>query len=128
MVAKEDNLNASDDNYFNDKVSSIVVLEGNWVFSKNAGQKDPYPAILGPAFTRALLRGIPNNDMPSLQPPTSPPTKGGTRWYHIILFNAEFRGDDKHVFGPEPNLNASDDDSFNDAVPRWHPERQLGAL
>jgi hypothetical protein len=28
----EANLNAADDNFFNDKVSSLVVLEGNWAF------------------------------------------------------------------------------------------------
>ena len=119
VVAKEDNLNASDDNYFNDKVSSIVVLEGNWVFSKNAGQKNPYPAILGPGLYKSVAQyGIPNDDMSSLQPTNQPANKRGDPLdYHIILFkNAEFRGDHKHVFGPEPNLNASDDNSFNDAV------------
>ena len=30
----EANLNAQDDNWFNDKVSSFVILEGNWPFFK----------------------------------------------------------------------------------------------
>jgi hypothetical protein len=119
VVAREDNLNASDDNYFNDKVSSIVVFEGNWTFAKNAGQKSPYSAILGPGLYKNVVEyGIPNDDMSSLEPTSKPATtKGDPLDYHIILFkNAEFRGDHKHVFGPEPNLNASDDNSFNDAV------------
>jgi hypothetical protein len=32
VVGPEPNLNAGDDNYMNDKTSSIVVLEGNWEF------------------------------------------------------------------------------------------------
>jgi hypothetical protein len=119
VVAKEDNLNASDDNFFNDKVSSIVVFEGNWVFAKDSGQRNPYPAVLGPGLYKNVTAfGIPNDDMSSLQPTSLPANKKGDPLdNHIILFkNGEFRGDHKHVFTLEPNLNASDDDSFNDAV------------
>jgi Beta/Gamma crystallin len=34
---------------------------------------------------------------------------------HVILFkHASFHGAHKHVFGPEPNLNAGNDNFFND--------------
>ena len=36
---------------------------------------------------------------------------------HVILFeNAQFHGQHKHVFRAEPNLNAADDNFFNDKV------------
>jgi hypothetical protein len=36
---------------------------------------------------------------------------------HIILFeHINFHGSHKHVLGKEPNLNADDDDFFNDRV------------
>ena len=56
--------------------------------------------------------------MSSLQPvKANPTTDGNILLAHIMLFtDADLRGPHKHVFVPEPNLNASDDDSFNDAV------------
>ena len=54
VMAAEPNLNASDDNGFNDAVSSLVVLDGNWRFYVDAGFKNPYPAVLGPGLYPSL--------------------------------------------------------------------------
>jgi hypothetical protein len=36
---------------------------------------------------------------------------------HVILFEHQnFHGRHTHVFGPEPNLNNSDDSTFNDMI------------
>ena len=64
VVAAEPNLNASDDNGFNDAVSSLVVLDGNWRFYMDAGFKNPYPS----RFFMASLSsaGVP---VPAMLPP-----------------------------------------------------------
>jgi Beta/Gamma crystallin len=119
VFGPEPNLNAADDNYFNDKVSSLVVLEGNWAFFPDSGFKPaPYPAILGPGSYRGLPAGIKNDDMSSLQPVDALPTVFGEPVHsHVILFeHANFHGAHKHVFVQEPNLNAQDDSYFNDKV------------
>lgn len=114
---QEENLNASDDNDFNDNVSSLVVLSGNWQFFRNSGFDDDYPDILGPGLYSAVTNAnIRDKDMSSLRVVSDAATVTGDPVNaHLILFeNAQFRGSHKHVFGPEPNLNASDDNSFND--------------
>ena len=119
VMAAEPNLNASDDNGFNDAVSSLVVLDGNWRFYVDAGFKNPYPAVLGPGLYPSLSPAkIANDSMSSLQPTAEPATVTGTPFHaHAILFkDANYVGDHKHVFAAEPNLNASDDNGFNDAV------------
>src|SRR5262249_55852762 len=119
VFGPEPNLNAADDNYFNDKVSSLVVLEGNWAFFPDSGFKPaPYPAILGPGSYHVLPAGIKNDDMSSLQPVDALPTVFGEPVHsHVMLFeHANFHGAHKHVFVQEPNLNAQDDSYFNDKV------------
>ena len=54
VVAAEPNLNAGDDHGFNDAVSSLVVLDGNWRFYADAGFKNPYPMVLGPGLYPSL--------------------------------------------------------------------------
>jgi hypothetical protein len=117
---KEPNLNADDDHYFNDKVSSLVVLEGNWAFYADSGFQRPYPPILGPGLYPVLPAGITNDDMSSLQKVDATPTVSGDPVdSHVMLFehaNANFHGAHKHVFTQEPNLNAADDHDFNKKV------------
>jgi hypothetical protein len=119
-VHDEPNLNASDDSFFNDKVSSLAVIEGNWAFYPDANYRGtPYPHILGPGlYPRVDAVKIKNDDMSSLLPVTTAPTvRGDPLDNHIILFeNANYHGAHKHVFTREPNLNAADDNSFNDKV------------
>jgi Beta/Gamma crystallin len=114
----EPNLNAGDDNYFNDKVSSLVVLEGNWAFYADWKFQSQYPPILGPGLYPVLPAGIKNDDMSSLQPVDAGPTvSGGPVDSHVMLFeHANFHGAHKHVFTREPNLNADDDSYFNDKI------------
>ena len=121
VLSAELNLNAQDDNFFNDKVSSLAVLEGNWAFYRDSGCKSQtqYPPILGPGlYSRVDAAGIKNDDISSLQPVTTSPTVFGDPLdNHIMLFeHANFRGAHKHVFVKEPNLNAQDDNFFNDKV------------
>jgi hypothetical protein len=119
VFGPEPNLNAPDDNYFNDKVSSFVILDGNWSFYGNSGFNAPYAPVLGPGlYPSVTAAGIKNDDVSSLQPVTAQPTThGNPLGGHAILFeNANYHGQHKHVFGPEPNLNAADDSFFNDRV------------
>ena len=119
VVGAEPNLNASDDGFFNDRVSSIAIFSGNWQFSRDSGFRNPYPVILGPGlYSNVAAFKIKNDDMSSLQPVSDRPTMAGAPLdNHIILFeHIKFHGAHKHVFTPEPNLNASDDSFFNDRV------------
>jgi hypothetical protein len=76
VVAAEPNLNAGDDHGFNDAVSSLVVLDGNWRFYVNAGFKNPYPTVLGPGLYPSVEAvGIANDALSSLQPVRSHATE-----------------------------------------------------
>jgi Beta/Gamma crystallin/Kelch motif len=117
VFSAESNLNADDDNFFNDKTSSIVVLEGNWAFFADSGFSRQYPAILGPGLYSWVENvQIKNDDLSSLQPVDSPATVTGDRLSaHVVLFeHANLHGAHKHVFAAETNLNAGDDNFFND--------------
>ena len=118
VFTREPNLNAPDDNFFNDKVSSLVVLEGNWAFFADSNFQRQYPPILGPGLYPGLAAGIKNDDMSSLQAVGAAPTvPGGPVHSHVMLFeHGNFHGAHKHVFTREPNLNAPDDNFFNDKV------------
>ena len=64
VFGPEPNLNAPDDNFFNDKVSSFVILDGNWSFYRNAGFNTPYAPVLGPGlYASVSAAGIQNDDM-----------------------------------------------------------------
>ena len=69
VFGPESNLNASDDNFFNDKVSSIAVLDGTWVYYRDAAFRGQYAQILGPGLYGWVENvDIKNDDMSSLQP------------------------------------------------------------
>jgi hypothetical protein len=120
VFATEPNLNAQDDSFFNDKVSSLAVPQGNWVFYANSGLQPPsqYPPVLGSGLYPRLPAQIKNDDISSLQPTNIIATISGDRLENqVLLFeHAGFRGAHRHVFVAEPNLNASDDNCFNDKV------------
>src|SRR5262249_2555355 len=104
---------------FNDRVSSIVILDGAWAFYRNANFDTPYGPVLGTGlYPNVTAIGIRNDDMSSLQPVSANPTTHGSPiGGHVVLFeNANFHGAHKHVFGKEPNLNSPDDNFFNDRV------------
>jgi hypothetical protein len=134
VFVTEFNLNAPDDNFFNDKVSSLAVLASNWMFFRDSGAgptSNPYPPVIGrpdlmedPSFSAFVAGvgfvefvGIKNDDMSSLRPVSRDPTFRGSLMQHVLLFeHANFHGAHKHVFIAEPNLNAPDDNFFNDKV------------
>jgi Beta/Gamma crystallin len=119
VFTAESNLNSGDDNFFNDKVSSIAILEGTWAFYRHAGFVGQYAQILGPGLYSFVGNvDIQNDDISSLQPVSVRPTTFGDPIEgDIILFeHANFHGAHKHVFKAEPDLNAADDNFFNDRV------------
>ena len=112
----EENLNAGEDNDFNDSVSSIVVISGNWKFYRNWHRDDDYPLVLGPGlYPRVEDVAIRDNDMSSLQVVDQEPTVSADPVAaHIMLFeHAQFRGAHKHVFQKLDDLGAGDDNSFD---------------
>ncbi len=119
VFGPEPNLNAGDDNFFNDRVSSIAILDGAWAFYRDSEFRTPYAPILGPGLYSVVTNfGIRNDDMSSLRPVGGiPAIHGAPIDGHVILFeHVNFHGAHKHVFTREPNLNASDDSFFNDRV------------
>jgi hypothetical protein len=115
VYSSEPNLAAPDDSFFNDRVSSIVVLSGTWRLYRHVGFQGKYPRNLGPgAYPYVGNVDIQNDDMSSLQPAGM---GGVASLPHAILFeHANLRGRHKHVFAGEPNLAANDDNFFNDRV------------
>ncbi len=112
----EENLNADEDNDFNDSVSSIVVIKGNWRFYRNWRNDDNYPVVLGPGlYPRVEDVAIRDNDLSSLQVVDEEPTVAADPvTAHIVLFeHALFRGAHKHVFQKMDDLGAGDDNSFD---------------
>jgi beta/gamma crystallin len=110
----EPNLNAEEDSSFNDKTSSLVVVENNWITYDKAGfdSLTQFPPILGLGlYPWVEAVGIVNDHMSSLQPTDQNPTVAGAPLdNHIVVFeHAHFRGQHKHVFTAEPDLNAHDD-------------------
>ncbi len=118
VFAAEPNLNASDDSGFNDSVSSLAILSGNWEFYANSGFQSPYKPILGQGGLPFVANiGIKNDDMSSLQPVTASPTQRNLQPVQqgVVLFeNAGFHGNHKHVLMANGNLGSPTDNSFND--------------
>lgn len=117
VFSAEPNLNAGDDSFFNDRVSSMVVLGGNWEVFRHSQYVQAYPVVLGPGrYPWVGAIGIANDDMSSLRPTARPATAQGEAVHaHALLFqHINFRGAHKHVFAEERNLAASDDWFFND--------------
>ena len=71
VFRQESNLNAGDDNFFNDKVSSMVVVDGHWEFFKDSNLIAKLGPTLGPgtypSITAALGAGS-NDQISSLRP------------------------------------------------------------
>jgi hypothetical protein len=108
------------DQSFDNKTSSMVVFLGNWkTFADpgaDLGLSKPFLPILGFGLYENLPDGIDNDAISSVTPVTTPFTASGSPLLgHTILFeNGLLRGGHKHIFNKEPDLNASEDDSFND--------------
>jgi hypothetical protein len=68
VFGSEANLNAADDNFFNDKVSSIIVLQGTWSFYRDANFGGQYAKVLSPGlYPWVESVDIKNDDMSSLK-------------------------------------------------------------
>ena len=85
VFAAEPNLNASDDDCFNDAVSSLAILTVNWEFYANSGFQAPYKPVLGPGGLPFVANGgIKNDDMSSLQPVTASPNQRGLQLGRVV--------------------------------------------
>jgi Beta/Gamma crystallin len=69
-VFRDDTLKAPDDNFFDKKVSSLVVFSGFWRFNSGPNFDGvTYPVVRSPGLTPFVRDvGIPNDDMSSLFP------------------------------------------------------------
>ncbi|WP_425147145.1 beta/gamma crystallin-related protein [Deinococcus sp.] len=68
LFGSEENLNADDDNFFNDRVSSFVILEGHWQFFTNWRFKEPASNVFGPGVYNWVEDvGIPNDSISSVR-------------------------------------------------------------
>jgi hypothetical protein len=67
VFIEEANLNRSDDSFFNDRISSFVILEGNWTFWRDSNFSGPKSTTLGPGvYNWVESFGIPNDSVSSL--------------------------------------------------------------
>jgi hypothetical protein len=75
---EDHDLTQSDDGFFNDLVSSIVVLKGTWSIFRDVRYETPYlfngnPVVLGPGmYSNVSTIGLENDDMSSLLAVNSP--------------------------------------------------------
>lgn len=68
VFADEPNLDAGDDNFFNDRTSSFVILEGVWQFFRDRDFGNPASNPLGPGLYSWVENvGIPNDSVSSLR-------------------------------------------------------------
>src|SRR5436853_185186 len=71
VFRQEDNLNAADDDFFNDKASSMVVLDGRWEFFKDSNHIAKLGSTLGPGSYPSVLAALgagSNDQISSLRP------------------------------------------------------------
>jgi hypothetical protein len=68
VFGREPNLAAGDDSFFNDRVSSIVVLEGHWHFYRHVNFGDFLGHLDPGTYPWVEDVGIPNDQMSSVLP------------------------------------------------------------
>ena len=74
-----EDLTSQDGAFFNDRVSSIVIVKGNWCFYKNSNFSQPYmyngrPVVLDPGMYHDVTKvDIENDDLSSLLCVVDPP-------------------------------------------------------
>jgi len=80
IQSADPDLTASDHGYFNDKISSLVVLSGNWTFHRDTQFGNTYargnqPIVLGPGLYPWVGDvGITNDDVSSMRAVNAPPS------------------------------------------------------
>ncbi len=70
VFGTESNLNAADDKFFNDRVSSMVILDGRWEFFKDSNYIAKLGPTLGPgnySWVEAVLGAGSNDQISSVR-------------------------------------------------------------
>jgi hypothetical protein len=68
LYGSESNLNAADDNFFNDKISSFVITSGSWQFFRDSNFSGPASNVFGPGrYNWVESVGIPNDSISSVR-------------------------------------------------------------
>lgn len=68
LYGSESNLAASDDNFFNDKISSFVITSGSWQFFRDVNFTGPASNVFGVGrFGWVENVGIPNDSISSIR-------------------------------------------------------------
>ncbi|WP_420800207.1 beta/gamma crystallin-related protein [Paraburkholderia tagetis] len=68
LYSSEPNLASPDDNFFNDKISSFVVLSGSWQFFRDINFTGPASGIFGPGrYNWVENVGIPNDSISAVR-------------------------------------------------------------
>ena len=68
LYGSESNLNASDDNFFNDKISSFVIKEGTWQFFRDVNFSGPASNVFSVGrYNWVESFGIPNDSISSVR-------------------------------------------------------------
>jgi len=62
VFLEEKNLNHEKDNFFNDRVSSIVVLKGKWKLYKDSNFVSGYDEVFGPGVYNKVSNNYVEND------------------------------------------------------------------
>ena len=68
IFGEESNLNDSEDRTLNDKISSFVVLSGNWKLYRHANYNTEYDRTFGPGqYSWVVDFGVENDNVSSLR-------------------------------------------------------------
>jgi hypothetical protein len=68
LYASESNLAAGDDRFFNDRISSFVIVSGSWQFFRDINFSGPGSNVLGPGLYNWVENvGIPNDSISSIR-------------------------------------------------------------
>ncbi|MFB9243331.1 beta/gamma crystallin family protein [Massilia antarctica] len=68
LYGSEPNLSAPDKHFFNDRVSSFVVVSGRWKVYRDSNYRGPASCVFGPGrYTWVEAAGIPNDSISSVR-------------------------------------------------------------
>ena len=68
LYGSEPNLNHQYDNFFNDKISSFVIVSGTWQFFRDVNYGPPASNVFGPGrYNWVEYVGIPNDSVSSIR-------------------------------------------------------------
>lgn len=68
LFVSEPNLAAAEDSFFNDKISSFVIVSGRWQFFRDVNYMGPASVVFGPGvYNWVESFGIPNDSISSIR-------------------------------------------------------------